>query len=82
MPNFRDVGSRYASDGLLDAPLNPSRQIADGFSVQVIETRRRVWSLGVVARETPSLLVRGELGDELSVSLDQVRSQTCALDDA
>lgn len=72
---MRDIGARYGRDELLDALLNPSRQIADGFSVQVIETRSQGLVIGVVARETPSLLVRNELGDEIEVPLDQVLSR-------
>lgn len=74
-PNLRDIGNRYKTDELLDALLNPSREIAEGFSVQVIETRSQGLVIGVVARETPSLLVRNELGDEIEVPLDQVLSR-------
>lgn len=74
-PNLRDVGARYGRLELLDALLNPSRVIADGFAVQVIETRSQGLVIGVVARETPSLLVRNELGDEIEIPLDQVQSR-------
>ena len=74
-PNLQDIGARYGRDELLDALLNPSRKIADGFSVQVIETRSQGLVIGVVAQETPSLLVRNELGDEIAVPLDQVQSR-------
>ncbi|MDA1233804.1 MAG: c-type cytochrome [Acidobacteria bacterium] len=74
-PNLQDVGTRYDRGELLDALLHPSRQIADGFSVQIIETQSQGLVVGVVARETPSLLIRNELGDEIAVSLDQVLSR-------
>ncbi len=74
-PNLLDIGARYDRDDLLDALVNPSRKIADGFGVQVIETKSLGLVIGVVARETPSLLVRNELGDEIEVPLDQVQSR-------
>lgn len=74
-PNLQDVGVRYEPGELLDALLNPSRRIADGFGVQVIETRSQGLVIGVVARETPSLLVRNEFGDEIEVPLAQVQSR-------
>ena len=74
-PNLQDVGARYDRGELLDALLNPSRQIADGFCVQIIETQSQGLVVGVVARETPSLLVRNELGDEIDVPRDQVMSR-------
>jgi putative heme-binding domain-containing protein len=74
-PNLQDIGARYGRDELLDALLNPSREIAAGFGVQVIETKSHGLVIGVVARETPSLLVRNELGDEIELPLDQVLSR-------
>jgi len=74
-PNLQDIGARYDRAELLAALLNPSRKIAEGFSVQVIETGTLGLVIGVVARETPSLLVRNELGDEIEVPLDQVQSR-------
>lgn len=74
-PNLGDVGARYGKEEILDALLNPSREIADGYSVQVLETQSQGLVVGVVARETPSLIVRNELGDEIEVPLDQVRSR-------
>lgn len=74
-PNLRDIGAHYDRNELLEALLNPSRKIANRFRVQVIQTQSQGLIIGVVARETPSLLVRNELGDEIEVPLDQVQSR-------
>jgi putative heme-binding domain-containing protein len=74
-PNLQDVGARYDRDELLDALLNPSREIAEGYAVQVIQTKSQGLVVGVVAREAPSLLVRNELGDEIEVPPDQVQAR-------
>jgi putative heme-binding domain-containing protein len=74
-PNLQDAGTRYDRAELLDALLNPSRKITDGYGVQIIQTGSQGLVIGVVARETPSLLVRNELGDEIEVPLDQVQSR-------
>jgi len=71
-PNLQGLGARYSKDELLDALLDPSREIADGFAVQIIETRSLGLVVGVVASETPRLLVRTELGDEIEVPPDEV----------
>ena len=74
-PNLRDVGAHNEPDESLEALLNPLGKIAEGFAVEVIETQSQGLVIGVVARETPSLLVRNELGDEIDVPRDQVMSR-------
>lgn len=74
-PNLADIASRYDRAELLDSLINPSREIADGHGVEIIETRSMGLTIGVVAREIPSLLVRNEFGDEIAVPLDEVISR-------
>jgi putative heme-binding domain-containing protein len=74
-PNLATIGAKHDHEALLDALLNPSREIVERYAVEIITTRALGTVIGVVARQSPSLLVRNELGDEIDVPLDQVVSR-------
>lgn len=74
-PNLADIATKRDRDELLDALINPSRRIIDGFAVEVVNTQTMGPVIGVVVSESPSLLVRNEFGEDMQVPLAEVVSR-------
>lgn len=77
-PNLSSIATKLNRDELLDALINPSREILNGYSVEVINTQTLGPVIGVIVRESPTLLVRNEFGEDTAIPVAEVVSRNVA----
>ncbi|HUF60930.1 MAG TPA: PQQ-dependent sugar dehydrogenase [Verrucomicrobiales bacterium] len=73
-PDFEDLGSRLGPEELLEATLDPSRSIAEGYDGWLLETRDGVARTGLVLeRGSGTLRFRDGTGDQAFAEIEVAR---------
>ena len=72
-PNLWTVGAKYDKQGLLDAILQPSAEIAPQYHVYILDTETRGLVVGLISEDTADdVVVRDETGDEIRLKSSEV----------